>query len=109
MKVIQLMYPYQIHPSNIDGPYSLAIGFFDGVHRGHQVVIEEAKKQATQKKLKLAVMTFDPHPSIVLGQRKGQVFYITTRASILHYHIETKIRNFGESPCGYCICCPIYI
>ncbi|MGM9966840.1 MULTISPECIES: bifunctional riboflavin kinase/FAD synthetase [unclassified Rummeliibacillus] len=77
MKVIQLMYPYQISSDKIEGPYSLAIGFFDGVHRGHQAVIKQAKKQAEQKNLKLAVMTFDPHPSIVLGQRKEQVFYIT--------------------------------
>lgn len=77
MKVIQLMYPHQISHPDIEGPYSLAIGFFDGVHRGHQAVIEHAKKQAHEKNLKTAVMTFDPHPSIVLGQSKEQVFYIT--------------------------------
>ncbi len=77
MKVIQLMYPYQISSDKIEGPYSLAIGFFDGVHRGHQAVIEQAKKYVKDKESKLAVMTFDPHPSIVLGQRKEQVFYIT--------------------------------
>ncbi|MBK3494343.1 riboflavin biosynthesis protein RibF [Viridibacillus sp. YIM B01967] len=77
MKVIQLMYPHQISHPHIEGPYSLATGFFDGVHRGHQAVIELAKKQAQEQNLKTAVMTFDPHPSIVLGQRKEQVFYIT--------------------------------
>jgi riboflavin kinase/FMN adenylyltransferase len=45
----------------------LAIGNFDGVHRGHRQIIEEARTIAVQKGVKLAVMTFDPHPRQVLG------------------------------------------
>ncbi|WP_010301385.1 bifunctional riboflavin kinase/FAD synthetase [Kurthia senegalensis] len=77
MEVIQLMYPHQIHPEEVDGPYSLALGFFDGVHRGHQKVIQAAKEVADRTNTKLAVMTFDPHPSLVLGGRKDPIFYIT--------------------------------
>lgn len=77
MKVIQLSYPQQITTDEVAGAYSLALGFFDGVHRGHQAVINAAKKTAEQSNTKLAVMTFDPHPSIVLGQSKEKVFYIT--------------------------------
>ncbi len=77
MEVIQLMYPHQIHPDEVDGPYSLALGFFDGVHRGHQKVIQAAKEVADRTNTKLAVMTFDPHPSLVLGGRKDPIFYIT--------------------------------
>ncbi|MGG0657981.1 bifunctional riboflavin kinase/FAD synthetase [Rummeliibacillus pycnus] len=91
MKVIQLMYPHQISSKYIEGPYSLAVGFFDGVHRGHQAVVKEAKIQATNKNLKLAVMTFDPHPSIVLGQRKEQVFYITPLKQKLEILEELKV------------------
>lgn len=77
MKVIQLSYPNQITTDEVVGPYSLALGFFDGVHRGHQAVIQKAKEQAQTNNVKLAVMTFDPHPSIVLGRSKEKVFYIT--------------------------------
>ena len=77
MQVIQLMYPHHIHPDEVDGPYSLALGFFDGVHRGHQKVINAAKDTAQRTNTKLAVMTFDPHPSLVLGGRKEAIFYIT--------------------------------
>lgn len=59
------------------GPLSIALGFFDGVHRGHQKVIREAIKKAKEMGAKSAVMTFDPHPSLVLGGRKEEVFYIT--------------------------------
>ena len=75
MDVIHLKYPHQLETT--DGPYSLAIGFFDGVHRGHQAVIQSAIRTAKEKNFKSAVMTFDPHPSIVLGGRNEKVFYIT--------------------------------
>ena len=75
MNVIHLKYPHQLETTG--GPYSLAIGFFDGVHRGHQAVIQSAIDTAKEKNLKSAVMTFDPHPSIVLGRRNEKVFYIT--------------------------------
>lgn len=41
------------------------MGFFDGVHRGHQEVIGRARSIAEKDQLKLAVMTFNQHPSIV--------------------------------------------
>jgi len=75
MEVIYLKYPHQLRSSG--GPYSLAIGFFDGVHIGHQRVIETAKKNAERLGIQSAVMTFDPHPSIVLGARNEKVFYIS--------------------------------
>ena len=44
----------------------LALGFFDGVHLGHQKIISTAKKIAKDKGLKLAAMTFAQHPSSVI-------------------------------------------
>ena len=76
MDVIHLKYPHQLKAT--EGPYSLALGFFDGVHRGHQEVINSVIATAKEKGYKSAVMTFDPHPSIVLGGRNEKVFYITT-------------------------------
>ncbi|KGR75465.1 riboflavin biosynthesis protein RibF [Ureibacillus manganicus] len=77
MNVIHLKYPHQLNESEATTSYSLAIGFFDGVHKGHQAVIQSAIKKAKELNVKSAVMTFDPHPSIVLGGRKEKVFYIT--------------------------------
>lgn len=39
----------------------LAIGNFDGVHRGHQAVIKQAMDIARQKNVPVGVMTFEPH------------------------------------------------
>lgn len=41
---------------------SAAIGNFDGVHRGHQYVIDIARKEAGRLGAPLGVMTFEPHP-----------------------------------------------
>ncbi len=40
----------------------LVIGNFDGVHRGHQVLLENGLKEARKAGKKLAVLTFEPHP-----------------------------------------------
>lgn len=44
-------------------PLHLAIGMFDGVHRGHRVVIDAAVKGAREAGGISAVLTFTPHPS----------------------------------------------
>ncbi|MEH6993866.1 bifunctional riboflavin kinase/FAD synthetase [Neobacillus drentensis] len=79
MEVIKLKFPLNIDKTEIP-PLSMALGYFDGVHLGHQKVILEAKKQAHQKGLHTAVMTFDPHPSVVLRKSDKHVQYITPLA-----------------------------
>lgn len=84
MNVIHLKYPHQLNEKESNTAYSLALGFFDGVHKGHQAVIGSAIKKAKELNCKSAVMTFDPHPSIVLGGRKEKVFYITPLQQKIH-------------------------
>ena len=51
-------------PSGLpDARRSVAVGTFDGVHRGHRRVIEAAQRAG----LRTTVVTFDPHPRAVLG------------------------------------------
>ncbi len=44
-------------------PLHLAIGMFDGVHLGHQAVVESALHSARRESGLAGVLTFDPHPS----------------------------------------------
>lgn len=46
---------------------SLVVGNFDGVHRGHQAVLREAVTHAASNGLAACVLTFDPHPAVVVG------------------------------------------
>ena len=55
----------------------LTIGSFDGVHLGHQHLIRELNHNAHRANAKSTVLTFHPHPSVVLRGRKGP-FYLTT-------------------------------
>ena len=40
----------------------LVIGNFDGLHKGHASILNEAKKEAKKNKLKFGLLTFDPNP-----------------------------------------------
>lgn len=75
MKVIKLDHPH-LYTKDDFPPLSIALGFFDGVHKGHQAVITSAIETAKAKGLSSAVMTFYPHPLAVLRSRKD-VHYIT--------------------------------
>ncbi|MGW4652494.1 bifunctional riboflavin kinase/FAD synthetase [Kitasatospora sp. NPDC004289] len=44
----------------------VTIGSFDGVHRGHQLIIGRAVERARELGVKAVVVTFDPHPSEVV-------------------------------------------
>ncbi|WP_326716611.1 riboflavin biosynthesis protein RibF [Vagococcus jeotgali] len=78
MEIIHIHHPYDT--SKIPkGDVVLALGFFDGVHKGHQEVIELAKEEALKKNVKLAVMTFNHHPSVVFQKiDHKKMKYITT-------------------------------
>ena len=56
---------------------SLTIGSFDGVHLGHQDLLERMAKKAGEADLPIVVLSFFPHPSVVLRDRTP-AFYITT-------------------------------
>lgn len=47
-------------------PHIMAIGFFDGVHLGHQELLNHAKELAKKQNVLFTVMTFSPHPNEVL-------------------------------------------
>jgi riboflavin kinase / FMN adenylyltransferase len=44
----------------------VTVGTFDGVHAGHRSIIEQMRAQSTTADTRIVVVTFDPHPQIVL-------------------------------------------
>ncbi|MDR0922604.1 MAG: riboflavin biosynthesis protein RibF [Lactobacillales bacterium] len=72
MLTIHLHHPYleeQIFKEDV----VLVLGYFDGVHRGHQEVIQTGRKLADVRGVKLALMTFNQHPSIVFNKVNTEV------------------------------------
>ena len=49
----------------------IAIGNFDGLHLGHQKVINEARQKAKKYKLPFGVMTFEPVPVMFFSKKKN--------------------------------------
>lgn len=54
----------------------MALGFFDGLHKGHRKVIQTAKEVANSKHLPMSVMSFFPHPKSVLSNGNKKVDYL---------------------------------
>jgi riboflavin kinase/FMN adenylyltransferase len=68
-------------------PALLTIGTFDGVHRGHRLLLAEAQRRARERGLDVVIVTFDPNPAIVL------------RSGLRRYQLsgsETKLRLLAE-------------
>lgn len=60
-----------------DWPTYLAIGVFDGVHRGHQKLLRAVVEAAEKEGARSAALTFYPHPrEVILGEQ--QPFYLST-------------------------------
>jgi riboflavin kinase/FMN adenylyltransferase len=52
------------------GPSVVTLGNFDGVHAGHLEVLAEAAQRAKARGLRAAVVTFDPHPTVVVAPER---------------------------------------
>jgi riboflavin kinase/FMN adenylyltransferase len=52
--------------SNVPEECVVAIGVFDGVHRGHQLLVRRAVAAARERGVRAVVVTFDPHPTTVV-------------------------------------------
>lgn len=75
----------------------LAVGSFDGVHRGHQLVIELAVKLARQANGEAWTLTFDPHPLKILRPEAAHPLITST----LH-----KVRLIEELAVDGCVVMP---
>ncbi|MYL42207.1 bifunctional riboflavin kinase/FAD synthetase [Virgibacillus salexigens] len=76
MRTFELKYPHSLALADLPETVT-AIGFFDGIHKGHQHVIRTAVSKAKEKGMESAVITFYPHPTVVLKKDVQHVRYIT--------------------------------
>ena len=85
MEVVIVVHPARV---NHDRQEVIAMGFFDGVHLGHQALLQQAKTIANDTGAIFSVMTFDPHPQEVLNEEK-RLFITPLPEKIL------KMRDLG--------------
>lgn len=67
MKIINIHHPLKASFEQKE-KIILAMGYFDGIHKGHQKVINQAKSIADEKGKPLGVLTYDHKPAVVYDQ-----------------------------------------
>src|SRR5262245_29540972 len=60
----------------------LALGNFDGVHRGHRKILDRLVRVAGERGATSVIMTFDPHPPRVVRPEKAPRLLMTTRQKL---------------------------
>jgi riboflavin kinase/FMN adenylyltransferase len=94
-----------IHTEDDESPFTrpaaVAIGVFDGVHRGHQHLLEQLVRHARERDLVATVVTFDPHPVSVLDPERsvGLIQTLSQRIEALgHFGIEqVRVVRFSKA------------
>jgi len=71
-----IYFPEDARPSRWVQPV-LALGNFDGVHRGHRKILDRLHRVASERGATSVVMTFDPHPPRVVRPDKAPLLLMT--------------------------------
>ena len=61
-----------------DSPSVVTVGTFDGIHLGHQKLIDKVISISKSKNLRSIILTFNPHPRIVLNNN-ADITLLTTQ------------------------------
>ncbi len=76
----------------------VTIGTFDGVHLGHRAIFDKMKEQAAEFDGETVVITFYPHPRIVLGLDSKHLKFINTQ--------EKKINRIEDAGIDHLVIIP---
>src|SRR5439155_25950008 len=69
-------FPDDARPARWSRPV-LALGNFDGLHRGHRKILERLRRVASERAATPVVLTFDPHPPRVVRPDKAPSLLMT--------------------------------
>lgn len=88
---------YNLTHAQLDRPSIVTIGVFDGVHRGHQFLIRRLVEEARQTNRLAVVLTFFPHPDVVLRGLTGR-YYLMTPDEKAHFLMEMGVDYVVTQP-----------
>ena len=91
MKYFELDTQSQFEETNL----CLAIGNFDGFHKGHISILDSLKKIANQNNLPTAIMSFSPHPREYF-ENKNENFNIYTKSEKINFLKKYNINIYIE-------------
>lgn len=76
----------------------ITIGTFDGVHKGHQLIIDQLKQEAAAINGETVIITFHPHPRKIIGGKSGKLYLLTT--------LEERIRLLESAGIDHLVVVP---
>ncbi len=76
----------------------LTIGSYDGVHRGHQQILERIKEEARKRDGESVVITFHPHPRLVVPKSDATLFLLNDLAEKIQLFESSGIDNLVVVP-----------
>lgn len=85
--LMEVIRGHEAIPSRLQGA-CITIGNFDGVHLGHQYIFKKLRSEARSAGAPSVVITFDPHPKMIIHPDRTPFYLITT--------LEEKIELIGK-------------
>jgi riboflavin kinase/FMN adenylyltransferase len=95
MQLIRGLHNLASYQSRFDAGSVVTIGNFDGVHLGHQCVLDALKTQAKQRGLPSVVMVFEPFPI---------EFFSPQQAPVRLMNLREKVRALADAGVEYLVC-----
>ena len=79
-------HPLELAPAS--GPFVVTLGTFDGVHAGHRQLLHGAAARARELGQRAAVVTFDPHPTVVVAPLRKPKLLMTLEQRLGAFQAE---------------------
>ena len=81
-----------ISKKSLNNSITASIGAFDGIHIGHQKILENIVKESLQNNTKSALITFNPIPKIYFSKKNFEILTINKKISLLKdYNLDYLI------------------
>lgn len=83
----------------LSGATGVTVGTFDGVHRGHKLVVETLKRECEERGLIPVVITFEPHPLAVVAPERTPKLLEDAREReerLAGFGVNVEVLEFNE-------------
>ncbi|GLH73303.1 riboflavin biosynthesis protein [Geothrix limicola] len=79
---------HDLETAPASGPFVVTLGTFDGVHAGHRELLQVASGRAKALGHRAAVVTFDPHPAVVVAPERRPKLLMTLDQRLAAFEAE---------------------